>query len=325
MSDAYHVLDEHYLAISALVTIGIQFVCFLFCWFCKFDTITDFSAATNFIIIMLLSLILGNTYSTRAVVNTAMACVSRLFLAGLLLYRVCKRGKDSRFDEAHEMLIKMVIFWVAQAVWVFIVSLPVLYVNGDRQAVDVPLGAADYVGWGVWGVGFIAEVWSDLVKLRFRSNSDNRGKVCNEQIWGWSRHGNYFGEIAMWWGIFISSMSIYNVSNSVVVTILSPLYTMFLLLAFSGIPFAEGSALKRWYDKPDGGQQWEDYRESTAPVIPVPPVIYRNLPSGLKTVLCCECPCYVYKPEEQKIVAPAASEEPTATERAEEPIATEPV
>ena len=114
MSAAYDVLDEHYLAISALITIGIQFVCFLFCWFCKFDTITDFSAATNFIIIMILSLILGNTYSTRAVVNTVMACVSRLFLAGLLLYRVCKRGKDSRFDEAHEMLIKMVIFWVAQ-------------------------------------------------------------------------------------------------------------------------------------------------------------------------------------------------------------------
>lgn len=301
-ASAIFVLDEHYLALSGLVTIGIQFICFLICWFCKFDTITDFSAATNFVIIMVLSLILGNTYSERAVVNTVLACISRLFLAVLLLYRVCKRGKDSRFDEAHEKLFKMVIFWFAQALWVFIVSLPVLFINGDRKAQVVPLVWVDYLGWGVWAIGFVAEVWSDISKLRFRSNPDNRGKVCKEQIWGWSRHGNYFGEIAMWWGIFISTMAVVEASPIVTVGILSPLYTMLLLLAFSGIPFAEGSALKRWYAREDKGQQWEDYRTNTSPVIPVPPCCYRNCPGPLKLVFCCECPCYKYQPQKERIV-----------------------
>lgn len=303
------VLDEHYLAISALITIGIQFFCFLLCWFLKFDTITDFSAAMNFIIIMVLTLVLGNNYNTRVVVNTVLACSSRLFLALILLFRVCKRGKDSRFDEAHEVVWKMIIFWVAQALWVFIISLPVLFVNGDRAGQRVEIGVADYVGWVVWGIGFVAEVWSDVVKLRFRSNPNNRDKVCKEQIWGWSRHGNYFGEIMMWWGIFISSMSIFGESPAVTVTIISPLYTMFLLLGFSGIPFAEGSALKRWYTKDDGGKQWEDYRNETGPLIPLPPFCYRNIPMPVKQVLCCEFPCYKYVPEGEAIVSKTAKVE----------------
>lgn len=302
-SSSYYVLDEHYLALSALITIGIQFICFLLCWFLKFDTITDFSAATNFVIIMVLSLVLSGDYKTRAVVNTTMACTSRIFLALLLLFRVCKRGKDSRFDEAHEVLARMIVFWVFQAAWVFVVSLPVLYINGDRAGASVDSGVADYVGWALWGIGFISEVWSDLVKLHFRSDSKNNEKICRKQIWGWTRHGNYFGEMAMWWGIFISSMSIYEKSSAVVSTIASPLLTMILLLGVSGIPFAEGTALKRWYTQEDGGQQWENYREDVSPVVPLPPICYRNMPVLLKLIFCCEYPCYKYQPERESIEA----------------------
>ena len=35
------------------------------------------------------------------------------------------------------------------AVWVFMTLLPTLMLNAERR--DVPVGARDFVGWGVWG------------------------------------------------------------------------------------------------------------------------------------------------------------------------------
>ena len=41
-----------------------------------------------------LTLLFQGAYGTRAVVLTALLCVSRLYLAFFLLLRVCKRKKD---------------------------------------------------------------------------------------------------------------------------------------------------------------------------------------------------------------------------------------
>ena len=40
-------------------------------------------------------------------------------------------------------------------------------------------------------------------------------------------------------------------------TIVSPIFSIFVLLFLSGIPFAEGPNLKRWYELEDNGANWE--------------------------------------------------------------------
>lgn len=50
--------------------------------------------------------------------------------------------------------------------------LPTLVLNGERR--DKPLGAQDYVGWGMWGLGFIIEAVADQQKWNFRNNPDNK-------------------------------------------------------------------------------------------------------------------------------------------------------
>ena len=79
----------------------------------------------------------------------------------------------------------------------------------------------------------------------------NKLKICKRGFWAYSRHPNYYGEILMFWGMFISGIPVWlkegemNLASDGWVTILSPVFTMFVLLFLSGVPIAEGKALKR--------------------------------------------------------------------------------
>lgn len=73
---------------------------------------------------------------------------------------------------------------------------------------------------------------------------ENRGKWCDVGPWKWSRHPNYFGEMLVWWGVFIISCSILKKGEWA--AILSPLFLMAILLFLSGIPLLEKKADERY-------------------------------------------------------------------------------
>jgi steroid 5-alpha reductase family enzyme len=72
------------------------------------------------------------------------------------------------------------------------------------------LNAIDWLGWTIWIVGFITEVVADYQKSQFRSDPANAGKFINTGLWSLSRHPNYFGEILLWFGLFISASSTFT-------------------------------------------------------------------------------------------------------------------
>lgn len=87
--------------------------------------------------------------------------------------------------------------------WVWIVSLPVTILNSPNVTKfiqpDFDTGC-DIVGCIMFAIGFLLESVSDVQKYRFRSNPDNKGKVCDVGFFAWSRHPNYFGEILIQFG-----------------------------------------------------------------------------------------------------------------------------
>ena len=126
-------------------------------------------------------------------------------LGSFLVERVMKVGKDVRFDKAKHDPAKFLIFWSLQGLWVFVTLLPTLALHSSN--LNPAFGLKDFIGFGIWGVGFALEVIADKQKSDFKADPSNEGEFIKEGLWGVSRHPNYLGEIALWSGLWLSCSS----------------------------------------------------------------------------------------------------------------------
>ena len=79
--------------------------------------------------------------------------------------------------------------------------------------------------------------------MNFKKNSANKGKIMTSGLWKYTRHPNYFGEVTIWWGIFLIALS----SPYGLTAIISPALITFLLLKVSGVPMLE----EKYQDNPE--------------------------------------------------------------------------
>ena len=128
-----------------------------------------------------------------------MAWAARLGL--FLLIRVIRTGGDRRFEKALQNPLLFFQFWFLQGLWVFVTLLPTLMMNLAER--ELALGVRDYLGWFLWAVGMAFEVVADMQKSQFRAQPDNRGQFIRTGLWSISRHPNYFGEILLWFGLYM--------------------------------------------------------------------------------------------------------------------------
>ncbi|GFO46682.1 spcc594.04c protein [Plakobranchus ocellatus] len=96
--------------------------------------------------------------------------------------------------------------------------------------------------------------------------------------------------------MFIISTSI--LKDGQWVAVLSPLFTMAILLFLSGIPLLEKNSDDRYRTN----EQYVIYKNRTSPLLLLPPPIYACLPSALKCLCCCEFPLYNHLDEENQTI-----------------------
>ena len=72
---------------------------------------------------------------------------------------------------------------------------------------NAPFGGFDLLGAAVTLTGIGFELISDNQRYRWAKDPANRGKVFTGGLWGWSRHPNYFGEVAFWTGLCILGLA----------------------------------------------------------------------------------------------------------------------
>lgn len=99
---------------------------------------------------------------------------------------------------------------------------------------------------------------SDRTLHAFKKKASNKA-VCNEGLWKYSRHPNYFGEILMWSGLFVMLLSI---APEFYLSIFGPLLMVTLFTTVS-IPLMEKRQLE---NKP----HYRQYVETTHALIPFP-------------------------------------------------------
>jgi steroid 5-alpha reductase family enzyme len=110
----------------------------------------------------------------------------------------------------------------------------------------------------VWGIGFYFETAGDWQLARFKANPHNKGKVLNRGVWRYTRHPNYFGDAAQWWGFYLLALAAGGWWS-----IYAPALMTFLLLRVSGVPLLEKSLTNR--------SGYREYVESTSAFFPWPP------------------------------------------------------
>ncbi|XP_050215487.1 uncharacterized protein LOC126666690 isoform X2 [Mercurialis annua] len=278
------VIDSHFLALTGIVTVGYQLLFFIITVLLKFDKVTDFAGSTNFVILALLTLILKGTWYFRQVVLSLLVVVWGLRLGLFLLMRICQWGEDRRFDKMRANLGRLAVFWILQAVWVWTVSLPLTVVNASD--INPSVENRDIIGWIMWSVGLAIEATADQQKLAFKNSTENREKWCNVGLWKYTRHPNYFGELLLWWGIFVASTPVLQALEWL--AILGPFFLTLLLLFLSGLPLLEDSADKKYSNV----AAYRVYKRTTSPLFPLPPVVYGKLPSWFKSIFLLELPLY---------------------------------
>lgn len=266
---------------SLLLTLLYQTVFFVITIIYRFDKVTDLAGASNFMLLAVTGLLAGGSFFRRQTVLTTMVVLWSLRLGAFLFLRVLVRRKDARFDKMRDSVVKLAGFWAMQVVWVFVVSLPVTFVNAARL-VDVPIGTVDQAAWAVWLVGFVVEAVADQQRWTFnQTQRDPRGKpFLDTGLWRYSRHPNYFGEILVWTAVWISAAhGLYRAHpEQALLAAASPLLTFLLLVFVSGIPLAERRDDRRNHRL----MAYKQYKFCTSPLVPMPPAWYAALPIWAK-------------------------------------------
>lgn len=304
------VLDERLLALTAIITMGFQFAFFIVTYAFRFDKVTDFAGTTNFLLLAIVTLTVGGTYSTRQIVMTTCVLIWGTRLCAFLLYRILLWGEDRRFDDKRENLLKLGVFWSLQAVWVWTVSLPLTIVNSKQEGEVRGLVWADWVGWGVFACGAILEAVADQQKLWFKQREENRGRWTDAGVWAYSRHPNFFGEMVVWWGLYVSGVN--QLEGAEHAAVVGPIFITLLLMFVSGIPLLE----RGWDSKYGRNEGYWRYKRRTSVLIPFVPQVYERLPEWVKHTVLLDFKFYNPGPpkEEDEKVGGGANEETSLME-----------
>lgn len=192
----------------------------------------------------------------------ALATIWAVRLAGYLLVRVLSMPEDGRYTEMREEWGERTqrnLFWFfqVQASWSALFAAPMLIAAYNPE----PLGAWDAAGAALWLIALTGEAIADRQLHRFRENPANKGKVCKDGLWRYSRHPNYFFEWLHWWAYVLLAWG----SPLPWLALLGPATMLFFLLKITGIPPTEKRALR------SRGEAYREYQRTTSMFFPWPP------------------------------------------------------
>jgi steroid 5-alpha reductase family enzyme len=227
-------------------------------------SIVDIFWGAGFVVIAWVTFAVSDGEADRRLLLTVLTTVWGLRLALHLARRNLGHGEDARYramrarhGERWPRRSLWAVFW-AQGLLMWIVSLPVQV--GQVDATPEGLIWLDALGVAVWCVGFCFEAVGDWQLDRFKADPASRGQVMDRGLWRYTRHPNYFGDSAVWWGLFLIALS----TGSAWWTVVGPTVMTILLVRVSGAGLLERTI----GDRRPG---YAEYIRRTSGFLPRPP------------------------------------------------------
>ena len=243
----------------------IHWLVFIPSYFYKTEKFYDITGTVAYLSILLTTAYLINLVNDegillRSIISIIFVMIWAIRLGIFLFKRVIKVGEDKRFEHAKKSFSKFLMFFNISALWVFltIVNVLTMIINNSDSITDLFF----IIGVTIAIIGFIIEVVADMQKRKFRTNISNKGQFISSGLWSISRHPNYFGEMMIWVGMSFATIPI--LIGWQFITLISPIFVIFLLTKVSGINLLEASANDKW----GADKNYQDYKDKTSVLIP---------------------------------------------------------
>lgn len=259
----YNVAGFPLFALCVALAFIIQWMAFIPAYLKQTESFFDLTGSITYLTVVLVAVLLSPIVDARSWLLLGIISVWAIRLGSFLFMRIRAAGEDRRFREIKKSLVRFLLTWTLQGLWVTFSLAAALAAITSRVRVELDFFAV--AGLLVWLLGFAIEVVADRQKSNFKAIPANKDKFINSGLWSWSRHPNYFGEIVLWIGVAIIALPVLRGWQWL--TLISPVFITILLTRISGIPMLETRADEKWGGQPD----YEAYKARTSVLVPMPP------------------------------------------------------
>lgn len=229
-------------------------------------SLSDVAWSLGFIVACAVYVVLGEGFVWRKLLILTLVSIWALRLTFYFLERISNQPEDPRFglifapekknffSSIPSLTLKSFIFFLFQGLVIVLLSLPFALMSRDSFSY---FGSIEVFGILVWMAGVAGESIADRQLYQFKNNPAYKDYVCEEGLWRYSRHPNYFFEWIVWIGYAILAFP----SPWGWLGIISPILMFYLLTQVSG-PLNEEEALRT------KGDAYREYQKRTSAFFP---------------------------------------------------------
>ena len=245
------------LLFSGIFVLAYVIFWYLFALLKRDFSIIDIGWGLGFVSLSWVLVFAGNTPDEPLLVG--MISLWGLRLAWHIGRRNAKSGEDWRYKQWREdwgrlaPLYALVKVFLLQGLIMWIVALPISLSFAQTQCV---IGITKYLGLAIFGIGFLIEANADAQLAQFKANKSGQQKYIDSGLWKYALHPNYFGEMLVWWGIFLFVLP----QNYWYISLASPLCISLILI------FISAPMLRRKYEDDPAYQAYKAKRNHFIPI-----------------------------------------------------------
>jgi steroid 5-alpha reductase family enzyme len=231
----------------------------------KRSDIVDIGWGLGFILVTFSLFLRAQFINTELEILTLLVALWGLRLAIHIFLRNKGKKEDFRYQNFKEQWGKG--FWwksyinifLLQGLLMLFISIPLVY------AFTFPISELfilNYIGIGVWVFGFLFESIGDYQLSTFitkKKKGKTEGRFLKSGLWSLTRHPNYFGEVLLWWGIWLLTIDLANPYS--LLTVIGPITISYFIIQVSGVPLLE--------EKYEGEKEWEEYKKRVPKFFPL--------------------------------------------------------
>jgi steroid 5-alpha reductase family enzyme len=245
--------------LAAVVIFLFMTFMFFLAVFLKDNSIADIAWGTGFIITSIAVLIYNSSFGILNITATLCVVIWGIRLAVRIFLRNKGTGEDWRYKKWREewgsffYLRSYLQVFILQGLIMLINVSPLIIINSSTAD---NIGLFAVAGLSIWCLGFFFEAVGDAQLDRFIKNPAKKSAILDTGLWKYTRHPNYFGEVTMWWGLFVIALSV----PFGWMAIAGPAIINLMIYFVSGVPMTE-----RAMENMPG---FREYRERTNALIP---------------------------------------------------------